>query len=272
MAFIDTLAKYFLFASNTLIFILSWIIMSLGIWALVNRSSFLDLLSDADVSVPIYESAVILFLFVASCSILISCLGCCGAHRESKWMLIVYFVVVLGLLILIMVATIIGMTQGTDRLAQPLLDTLSQYDQTQNRAVEITWDQTQKDLQCCGVHSFADWAVHNERYGPNSAIEDGDTYLLRAMVPPSCCDKASVVTACQRAPSGHSGAYVQGCWALIEGEVNKHIDTVGGVAISIIVILTVNMVIAFYMCACGVDSNSDERPRKAGYGRPGGRV
>ena len=100
--------------------------MGLGVWALVNKSSFLDILDQANVSVPIYESAVVLFLVVASGSILISCLGCCGAYKESKWMLIVvgrrqgrhgnmwisqYFVVVLGLLVLITVGAIIGFTQ-----------------------------------------------------------------------------------------------------------------------------------------------------------------
>ena len=63
--------------------------MGLGIWALVNKSSFLDLLNEADVSIPIYNSAVIIFLIVASVAIIISCLGCCGAYKEIKWMLTV---------------------------------------------------------------------------------------------------------------------------------------------------------------------------------------
>ena len=63
--------------------------MGLGIWILVSRNSFLDLLDDANVNVPIYESAVVLFLIVASVTILVSCLGCCGAYKESKCMLIV---------------------------------------------------------------------------------------------------------------------------------------------------------------------------------------
>ena len=63
--------------------------MGLGIWILVSRNSFLDLLDDANVNVPIYESAVVLFLIVASVTILVSCLGCCGAYKESKGMLVV---------------------------------------------------------------------------------------------------------------------------------------------------------------------------------------
>jgi len=51
MGVLDTCAKYFLFLSNIIIFILSWIILALGIWALVNRNSFLDLLDQGNVSI-----------------------------------------------------------------------------------------------------------------------------------------------------------------------------------------------------------------------------
>ena len=110
-----------------------------------------------------------------------------------------------------------------------------------------------------------------------------------------------------------------GCWALIEVrdgltaikltvgmfqvEVQDHVSTIGGVAVAVILILTINMIIAFYMCACGMDryvlshlfaefsprlnilvtfmtilikslssSDIDDRPRKRAYGRPSGRV
>jgi len=273
MGVLDNLAKYFLFITNLLIFILSWAILALGIWALVNRNTFLDLLDEANVDVPIYESAVILFLFVASCTIIISCLGCCGAYKESKCMLISYFVFVLGLLILIVVGTIVGMAQGTSKLADPFLDSLSTYDETRQTVVEITWDQTQKDLECCGVHSPADWVKYNERYSyRNSFIDQGDHGLIGAKVPPSCCASSSSPTLCQINPTGHMGAFQQGCWSLVEAEIIEHVDSLGGVAITIIVILTLNMVIAFYMCACGLDSDIDSRPKKQGYGRPGGRA
>jgi len=269
MGVLDTCAKYFLFLSNILIFILSWIILALGIWALVNRNSFLDLLGQADVSVSIYESAVILFLIVACVAILVSCLGCCGAYKEIKWMLTVYFVVVLGLLVLILTGTIIGMTQGLDKLKDPFLDTLANYDESRQTIVELTWDQTQSDFHCCGVDIAADWAKYNERYGTNGYVHEGSYAMIRPEVPASCCAHSTNVAECQKSPTGANGAHTIGCWALIQGEVEYHADTIGGVSIAVIVILTVNMITALYMCACGLDSDIDDRPRKrAGYGRP----
>jgi len=61
-------------------------------------------------------------------------------------MLTVYFVVVLGLLVLILTGTIIGMTQGLDKLKDPFLDTLANYDESRQTIVELTWDQTQSDI------------------------------------------------------------------------------------------------------------------------------
>ena len=83
--------------------------------------------------------------------------------------------------------------------------------------------------------------------------------------------------------------------------MQNHVSTIGGVAVAVILILTVNMIIAFYMCACGMDryvlsnlfaefsptlyllvalmliltkpiysSDIDDRPRKRAYGRPSG--
>jgi len=275
MGLLDTFAKYFLFLSNILIFILSWTIVGLGIWALVNKSSFLDLLNEADVSIPIYNSAVIIFLIVASVAVIISCLGCCGAYKEIKWMLTVYFVVVLGLLILIVVGTIIAMTQGLEALKDPLIDSLSKYDETRKTALEQTWDQTQTNLQCCGVNHPGDWAKYNERYGPTT-IELEKKFaslpLIRPNVPESCCASASDKSTCMTTPTINNGAFVVGCWIVIQVEVENHVSAVGGVAIAVIIILTVNMLIAMYLCACGLDSDIDDRPRKRAYGQPSGRL
>merc|ERR1712226_1252533 len=196
MGLLDTCAKYFLFLSNILIFILSWTIVGLGIWALVNKSSFLDLLNEADVSIPIYNSAVIIFLIVASVAIIISCLGCCGAYKEIKWML----------------------TVGLDALKDPLIDSLSKYDETRKTALEQTWDQTQTNLQCCGVNNPGDWAKYNERYGPTT-IELEKKFaslpLIRPNVPESCCGSAPDKSTCMSTPTINNGAFVVGCWIVI---------------------------------------------------------
>jgi len=272
MGVVDTCIKYFLFLTNFLVFILSIAVLGLGIWVLVDRNSFLDLLDQTNASVPIYTSAAVLFLIVSISSIVISFLGCCGAYKENKCMLVTYFVLILALLVLITVGAVIGMAQGVDKLTDPFLDTLSKYDEESNTPIEQTWNQVQKDLQCCGVMSPRDWSINNERYGTGSFVygSGSNSGLMNVMVPPSCCAGASDVDNCRVAPTPHNQAYVQGCFALVETEINNHINAVGGVAITVIVVMVVNMLISFYMCSCGLDDDAEPRPKKRYYGQPSG--
>ena len=39
------------------------------------------------------------------------------------------------------------MFQGLDKLKDPFLDTLSNYDESRQTVVELTWDQTQTDVR-----------------------------------------------------------------------------------------------------------------------------
>jgi len=87
MGFFSGCSKWLLFASNFLVFILSCVGLGLGIWILVDKSSFVDLLEQTDHTIHIYNSTAILILIVAVGSILISFFGCCGAFKESRCMI-----------------------------------------------------------------------------------------------------------------------------------------------------------------------------------------
>ena len=53
----------------------------------MSKGIIIHVFFQTDVSVPIYTSAVILFLIVSISAIFISFFGCCGAYKESKCML-----------------------------------------------------------------------------------------------------------------------------------------------------------------------------------------
>ena len=44
------------------------------------------------------------------------------------------------------------LVQGTDKLKQPFLDTLSKYNEERPGPLEATWDQTQKDVSQTSVN------------------------------------------------------------------------------------------------------------------------
>jgi len=272
----ENLVKIFLFVTNLLIFLLSCAVLGFGIWVLVDKPSIVNLVDQTDANIPIYNSAVILFLVVASLAIVISFFGCCGAYKESKCMLGTYFMMVLSLLIVITVGTIIGFSQGIDAVIEPLKDTLALYDEGSTRTdiQEITnlWDSVQIDFKCCGVESARDWSEYNSRYNGQGYTEnEGGSILLGAKVPRSCCDAASDEQRCMVTPSLNNGAFMVGCFTLLADDITDHISVVGGLAIAVLVIMTVDLVIAFYMCTCYLGSETDiiGRPNKSRYNRPG---
>lgn len=274
MSMCDNLVKTFLFITNFLIFLLSCVVIALGIWVLVDKPSLINLLSQTDVSVPIYSSASIIFLIVASAAIIISFLGCCGAYKESRCMLGTYFLLVLSLLILITVATVIGLSQGIDSLITPLRDTVYIYDKSSTRVdvkeVTALWDTIQTDFKCCGVESARDWAEYNPRYTGSGYIEDAGSILMGIKVPASCCATATAKAKCQVNPSGKNGAYVAGCFVTLYDQISDHMNVVSGVVIAVIVIMALDLLIAFYMCTCSLaGSDGDSRPKKRLYVRPG---
>ncbi|XP_023321594.1 tetraspanin-1 [Eurytemora carolleeae] len=270
MGFCDNIVKTFLFITNFLLFLFSCTVLALGIWILVDKPSLVNILDQVESSIPIYDSAVILLLFVASAAILISFFGCCGAYKESRCMLGSYFLMILSLLILITIGTVIGISQGIDNFSNPLKDTLYKYDPTSSRAdiKEITglWDAMQTELHCCGVESARDWSQTNPRFDGTGYTEDNGALLLGVKVPESCCATSNNKARCQVAPSGANGAYMAGCFTILKDEISSHMNVVGGVAITIIIIMVLDLMIAGYMCTCGV---GEDRPQKRHYVRPG---
>jgi len=192
MGFFSNCCKWLLFASNFLIFVLSCAGLGLGIWVLVDKSSFLDLLDQTDATVNIYESTAVLILIVAIGSIIITFFGCCGAHRESRCMLGTYFVLLLVLLILGLAGSITGMAQGVNRLSEPYLDTLSRYQRGRSGTIETTWDTIQRDMRCCGVNSPQDWTEYNSGFQINDdfELESSNLIQMSIKVPESCCSEA----------------------------------------------------------------------------------
>jgi len=284
MGCFDNCVKYLLFVTNLLIFILACVILGLGIWVLVDQPSFVDLLDKLPngESIPIYSSAVILFIIVAVSAIIISFFGCCGAYKESKCMLTAYFLMVLTLLVLITVGAVVGLTQVVGNLKENFIDSLAKYDKNSNNNVikEIVaiWDEVQQENSCCGVNIFKDWSEYNQRYkngGNGQEVEDNNNViLLDVRVPESCCRSDLSVSnkaKCQRTPSSANGGFIVGCFTVVEEQINSHSNIIGITAIAVIIVMIANMLIALYMCTCAATDDRDAvaRPKKRLYTNPG---
>jgi len=164
---------------------------------------------------------------------------------------------------------VLAMSQGVASLAQPFLDTLERYDLNRpNGVLEQSWDQTQTELQCCGVNSPRDWSEFNGGFGDDGYLAEGrDSVLIGVKVPESCCARATNTELCMTRPTLQNQVFVQGCFTKVSEEIKNHINIVGGVSLGVTAVMVINLFLSFYLCTCGLDTEEDPRPKKRFYGR-----
>jgi len=164
--------KFLLFLTNFLVFILGIVTLGFGIWVLVDKPSFLNLFEDAQgvlndnnihtegFDISIYASAPVILIVVAVIVSLTAFLGCFGALKESKCLLMTYFIIVLGILIAFIVVAVL-VYQGKFEIKDPLTESIKLYkdtsDKVDDKAFKDIWNTVQDELRCCGVNNASDW-------------------------------------------------------------------------------------------------------------------
>ncbi|CAL4131889.1 unnamed protein product [Meganyctiphanes norvegica] len=116
-----------------------------------------------------------LALAVPVLAMFISFLGCCGAWKENKCMLITYCIIIGILVALFGVAFVLMLVYKSklpklhDKISKELKDSLTEDDP----AVMEAWNNTQSLLHCCGVDSNRDWILAGKET-PVSCYEGGN--------------------------------------------------------------------------------------------------
>lgn len=253
--------KFILFATNLIIFILSLAVFGVSIWAIVDAPSFLDLFDLAkqaldnagiqvgDMSLDLYSTAAYLLIVAAAVAAVISFLGCCGAQRESKCMLGIYFIIMLLLFILCIVGAVLGYKTDLEAdIKSPLIKALKEYKDDPKtdaeKAYKTAWNKAQEEFLCCGVEDVKDWA--------------GTNFTIGYSKPEGCCRinrdgeemNPDEVQACREAKANPESTvyYFGGCWNVFMEKINNNVNIVIGVAIGTIVLMFLNMLFSFGMC------------------------
>lgn len=274
--------KYLLFATNFLVFILGCAVLGVGIWVLVDSSSFMDLfkqvediLGDTDISINIYSTASYLLIAVAVIVIIITFFGCCGAIKESKCMLGTYFAIVLTVFIMCIVGAVLGYSGNLEEtIKTPFLEAIKQYDDkpswtpespTPTTPEEVKeeakyWfkealNKAQTDFKCCGINGVADWVNENK---PDNANWDPAGLTPPINKPEGCCKflkngaeitLAANITLCRQSKVQTDDVYnFNGCYPEFEKKIKENQDMVVGIAIGVVVVMFLNMLFAFAMC------------------------
>ncbi|XP_033126274.1 CD151 antigen-like isoform X2 [Anneissia japonica] len=157
-----TCAKIVLFITNLIFWITGIILLGVGIWVTIDKTSleFLTLFHHPSLKVLAY-----MLIGIGGFVTILGFLGCFGACHEQKWMIITYFVVVLLLLLaeIVCVILVFAFQSEVEKFVGDQLDDSIQkeYGTEGDEGVTTSVDALQISLECCGKHNYTDWETSN---------------------------------------------------------------------------------------------------------------
>jgi len=212
--------KYSLFIANFIIFIGGAIVFFLSVWTIVDKSFVNELLGT-----NLFSGAVYVLIVTSIIICLLSFVGCMGAAREVKCLLLSYFIIVFLLFVTMLIGGILGYVfreKVTQTMRQEMRSSMRLYGS--RRGITQAWDETQVRLKCCGVDSWHDW----NRFGP---------------IPESCCQETfgGERKPCVAYPS-ITNLYSQGCLETTTHFVRDHAAIIGASGIAVAILMIFGMI------------------------------
>ncbi|KAK2539752.1 Tspan1 [Columba guinea] len=226
-----TFIKVMMILFNLAIFLGGGTLLGVGIWVSVDGQSFVNIFGALSSSVLQVVNVGYFLIVIGSILLVIGFLGCCGAQKESKCLLIMFFSVVLIIFIAEIAAAVVALAYTG--LAETLLTTavtplLKEKYGTDTSLTEI-WNITMNEVKCCGLTNYTDftgspWNKENNGY------------------PPACCDNQSP---CNETLAAERN--VTGCFHQILEEIRTNAGVVGGVAAGIAALEIASMAVSMYL-------------------------
>lgn len=153
---VNPCCKYLMFFFNLLIFIGGSALVGTAVWILYNTTSFKELVSD-DLSLI---NSVYFLLAAGAFLIVVGFFGCCGAIKENKCMLGLFFVMVFIIFVVEIAGAVLAFVKlpETEKL---ILESMKKYNDgdSEGEAIKTAWDLIQTNFECCGYEQPADWAL-----------------------------------------------------------------------------------------------------------------
>ncbi|XP_076967550.1 tetraspanin-8 [Tamandua tetradactyla] len=233
MAGVSGCLKYSMFIFNFLFWLCGILILAVAIWIRVSKDNQEILSSETNTYV-----AVNILIAVGAIIMILGFLGCCGAMKESRCMLLLFFIGLLLILLLQVAAGILGAVfkPQSDRIVNETLHEnveLLHASDDAGKKFQQALMKFQKEFKCCGlVHGAADWGNNFQRYYE------------------SCECPASVDSSC--VSYENKLVYKQSCISLIKDLIEKHIIVIIGIAFGLAVIEILGLVFSMVLyCQIG---------------------
>ncbi|NXP03625.1 TSN1 protein, partial [Thinocorus orbignyianus] len=206
-------------------------LMGVGIWVAVDDQSFVKIFGSLSSSVLQIVHVGYFLIAIGAVLLVIGFLGCYGAQKESKCLLMMFFSVVLIIFIAEIAAAVVVLvyTGFAESLLTAVVTPLLQEKYGQDTSFTKIWDATMKEVKCCGLNNYTD-------FNGSAWYNENKTY------PAPCCDNTEPCNATAAAQ-----ANVTGCFDQILEEIKTNGGVVGGVAAGIAALEVAAMAVSMYL-------------------------
>ncbi|MGH0164781.1 UNVERIFIED_CONTAM: hypothetical protein FKN15_053310 [Acipenser sinensis] len=214
--------KYLLFSFNFFFWLAGGAVMAVGVWTLVEKSDYISLLSSG-----IYAATAYILVIAGAIVMVTGILGCCATFKEQRQLLRVYFVLLLCIFLLEILAGILAYIyyqQLNDELKQNLRETMtSKYKRVGEERVTEAVNKLQQEFKCCGSNNSRDWQDSEWVRTPEAEGRK---------VPDSCCKTITPQCGMRDHPS-NIYKVEGGCITKLENFILEHLRIIGAVGIGI---------------------------------------
>ncbi|XP_076844752.1 tetraspanin-1-like [Brachyhypopomus gauderio] len=177
--------KTVMFIFNGIIFLAGAVILAVGIWVKVDSGSmmgFLQNLNGAPEQLKQVLNVGYLLIALGAVLLLLGFLGCCGAVRESRCMLLTFFVIVLIVFIAEVAGAIVlvvfkGLIQNViNQVGVKVVESI-RLEYGNNKDSTGLWNATMNTMKCCGFNNYTDFTgspfVQNNKLYPDQCCNGG---------------------------------------------------------------------------------------------------
>lgn len=241
--------KYLLFVINFIVWVCGIVVFGVGIYSRVKSGDWSDLVKDVSV-----VDAANLLIASGTFVMIIGFVGCCGAWKQMRPLLVVYIV----MLVLIFVLEIAGGIYAAvkkDKVIESLEKNFAEithnsYGQSSKADEKLTEsvDWFQKNVKCCGAEGPLSWK--NSTYvNENIANMNAKNESTYALFPDSCCIKSGCNMGASENDYGTvKDAYTKGCILESKAFLDSHMKELVGVGVGIAFVQLVGIVFAILLC------------------------
>ncbi|XP_072319287.1 tetraspanin 34a [Eucyclogobius newberryi] len=235
------LLKTMMFIFNGVIFFAGAAILAVGIWVQVDSGSLMSILGnikDAPPGLDQLTNVSYLLIAVGVVLLVIGFLGCCGAVRESRCMLLTFFSIVLIIFIIEVAGAIVLLV--FEDLAAALIGGLEdevRSDIAKNYGnddkVTDLWNATMEQFKCCGFKNYTDF--------------DSSPFVTKFDAYPLTCCNATELKAGECSMLGAQISLVPGCFTRLVEFIEENAVIVAGVALGIAALEIAAMVVSMIL-------------------------